>query len=92
MSITVQTLFGTFDEKELKALKGCITEMVECMQKINSEKELLKDIVDASYDKFMIPKKIIKKMANVQYKQSFQEMVSENNEFEALFEGINEVK
>ena len=92
MSITVQTLFGTFDEKELKALKGCITEMVECMQKINSEKELLKDIVDTSYDKFKIPKKIIKKMANVQYKQSFQELVSENNEFEALFEGINEVK
>lgn len=92
MSITVQTLFGTFDEKELKAIKSCLNEMSECQTKINSEKELMKDIVDTTYDRFKIPKKIFKKMANVYYKQSFQEIVAENNEFETLFEGINEVK
>lgn len=92
MSLTVQTLFGTYDEKELTAIKGCLKEMSECMSRVNSEKELMKTIVDTTYDKFKIPKKIIKKMATVYYKQSFQEIIAENNEFEALFEGINEVK
>lgn len=92
MSITVQTLFGTFDEKELKAIKGCLEEMSECMSKINSEKELMKDIIDTTYDKFKIPKKIFRKMASVYHKQTFQEVVSEQNEFETLFEGVNEVK
>jgi hypothetical protein len=62
------------------------------MSKVNNEKELMKTIVDTTYDKFKIPKKIFKKMATVYYKQSFQEIIAENNEFEALFEGINEVK
>jgi hypothetical protein len=31
-------------------------------------------------------------MAKVQYKQSFQTEVAESKEFEALFEGITEVK
>jgi len=92
MSITVQTLFGTYNEEELKAIKSCLREMSECMSKINNEKELMKDIVGTTHDKFKIPKKIFKKMSNVYYKQSFQEIVSENNEFEALFEGVNEVK
>lgn len=92
MSLTVQTLFGTFNEKELKEIKGCINEMIECMRKIDAEKELYNDIVDVTYTKYKIPKKIIKKIATTYHKQSFQEMVAENNEFEALFEGISEVK
>jgi len=92
MSIKVQTLFGTYDEEELKAIKGCLREMSDCMSKINSEKELMKDIVSTTHDKFKIPKKIFKKMATVYHKQTFQEIVSEQNEFEALFEGITEVK
>jgi hypothetical protein len=31
-------------------------------------------------------------MARVQYKQSFQEEVTESKEFETLFEGMTEVK
>ena len=57
MSLTVQTLFGTFDESELKAIKSCLKEMSECMSKIDDEKELMKDIVDTTHDKFKIPKK-----------------------------------
>ena len=92
MSISVQTLFGTFDEKELKEVRSCIDEMVECMYKLDNEKTLMKDIVDTTFDKFKIPKKILRKIAKTKYKQSFQEQVSEQNEFEALFEGISEVK
>jgi hypothetical protein len=88
----IQTLFGTYNDEQLKSLKGAIDEMIIVMQKQDALKNEMKDIVDATYDSLKLPKKILKKMARVQYKQSFQEEVAENKEFEVLYEGITEVK
>lgn len=88
----IQTLFGTFNDEQIKSLKGAIDEMMIVMQKQDALKVEMKDIVDATYDSLKLPKKILKKMARVQYKQSFQEEVAENKEFEVLYEGITEVK
>lgn len=89
---TIQTLFGTFNDEQLKALKSAVDEMVLVMHKTDTLKRDMKDIIDSTHDLLKIPKKIIKKMARVQYKQSFQTEVAESKEFEALFEGITEVK
>jgi hypothetical protein len=89
---TIQTLFGTFNDEQLKTLKGAVDEMVLVMHKADTLKGDMKDIVDSTHDLLKVPKKIIKKMAKVQYKQSFQTEVAESKEFEALFEGISEVK
>jgi hypothetical protein len=89
---TIHTLFGTFDEKQLLTLKSAVDEMVIAMHRMDAEKESLKDILDATYDNLKIPKKILRKIARVKYKQSFQEEVAEQKEFESLFEGIGEVK
>ena len=50
------------------------------------------DIVGLAHDELKIPKKIIKRMAKVQYNQSLQEEVAEFKEFEALLESIKDVK
>jgi hypothetical protein len=89
---TIQTLFGTFDDQQLKALKGAVDEIVLVMNKQDTLKIEMNDIVNATHDTLKVPKKIIKRMAKVQYKQSFQTEVAESKEFEALFEGITEVK
>lgn len=89
--MAVNTLFGNFSDEQILALKGAIDEMVVVLHKNDAIKTEMKDIVDATYDSLNIPKKILKKMAKVQYKQSFQEEVAESKEFEALFEGITEV-
>jgi hypothetical protein len=89
--MAVNTLFGNFSDEQIVALKGVIDEMVVVLHKNDATKTEMKDIVDATYDSLNIPKKILKKMAKVQYKQSFQEEVAESKEFEALFEGITEV-
>jgi len=89
---TIQTLFGTFNDEQLKALKNAVDEMVLVMHKTDTLKGDMKDIIDSTHDLLKIPKKIIKKMARVQYKQSFQTEVAESKEFEALFEGMTEVK
>ena len=47
-----------------------------------------KDILTAAHDSLKVPKKILRKMARVQYKQNFETEVAESKEFEALFEGI----
>jgi hypothetical protein len=89
---TIQTLFGTFDEKQLKAIRDAIDEMNVSQSKIDNEKQLIKEIVDVAYDNFKIPKKILKRLAAVKYKQTFSTELAEFKEFEALFEVINEVK
>jgi hypothetical protein len=89
---TVQTLFGTFDDDQLKALKGAIEEINHSMNLIEVQNTQIKDIVNATYDSLKVPKKIIKRMAKVYYNQSLHTEVTEFKEFEALFEGITEVK
>jgi hypothetical protein len=88
----IQTLFGTFDDKQLKELRGAIDEINEHMYQLDQKKRMIKEIVDLTYDNLKIPKKIINRMAKVQYNQSLQSEVAEFKEFEALFEGITEVK
>jgi len=89
---TIQTLFGTFDDKQLKELKGAVTEINEHMFNIKQKQNQIKEIVDVTFENLKVPKKIIKRMAKVYYNQSLQEEVAEFKEFEALFEGITEVK
>ena len=89
---SVQTLNGSLDEAQLKALKGAIDEINVAMQQIEFQNNAIKDIVDAAYDSLGVPKKIIKRMAKVYYNQSIQTEIDEFKDFEALFEAITEVK
>jgi len=88
---TIQTLFGTFNDEELRALNGAIDEMIVVMEKQEAQRLAMKDIIDATHDSLSIPKKILRKMAKARYKQSFQEEVAEFSEFEALFEVITKM-
>ena len=88
----VNTLFGSFDEKQLKALKGYVDEMVVHMNRNQSNNEAIKSIVDVANEELKVPKKIVKRMAKTKFKQSFQTEVAESKEFEALFEAILEQK
>jgi hypothetical protein len=89
---TVQTLFGSLDETQLKELKGAIEEINTSMQQIEFKNNEIKDIVDATYDSLGVPKKLIKRIAKVYYNQSMQTELDEFKDFEALFEAITEVK
>ena len=88
----VNTLFGEFDDSALKKLKGYVDEVVLHMNRNQSNNEAIKDIVDAATDELNIPKKIVKRMAKTQFKNSFQSEVAESKEFEALFESMQDVK
>jgi hypothetical protein len=88
----VNTLFGSFDDDALKKLKGYVDEAVLHMHKNDSNNAAIEDIIDLAYDELKIPKKILKRMAKTQHKNSFQTEVAESKEFEALYESMVEVK
>ena len=88
----VNTLFGSYYEEALKKLKGYVDEVVLHMHKNDGNNAAIKDIVDIAHDELKIPKKILKRMAKTQHKNSFQTEVAESKEFEALYESMVEVK
>lgn len=89
---TVTTLYGTFAEDDLKAIKDSLSEISNEMTIIDQHKQAIKDIKDAMYDAHKIPKKVLNRMAKTYHKQSFQEEVAEDNEFEALYQSMTETK
>ena len=91
MSMTIQTLYGTFDEKQLKELKSAINEIDAEMTKIDSLNEYIADICDVTHQNLGIPKKIVKKLAVSKHKQNLAQGVAENNELESLYEAIGKV-
>ena len=88
----VNTLFGSFDDEQLKKLKGYIDEVVLHMNKNKANNEAIKDIIDIANDELKLPKKIVKRMAKTQFNNSFQTEVAESKEFEALFESMQDIK
>lgn len=74
---------------DLKKIKDGIKEMTDCMIRISAERELMKDITDNLSEAFPdIPKKYFNRMAKVMFKNSFEQVTGEMNDFEALYEAV----
>lgn len=91
MSITVQTLYGTFDEKQLRELKSAINEIDAELTKIEGLNEYISDICDVTHQSLGLPKKVIKKLAVTKHKQNLAQVVAEHNELESLADAIGKV-
>lgn len=78
------------DPTELKALKSLIVEMTNCLQRMDDEREQMKDIAEAGEEKFSIQKKHLNKLARVMYKHNYQDLQAENEHFEYLYEAVME--
>jgi hypothetical protein len=57
----VTTLYGSFDENQLKSIRDALSEISNEMSVIDSHKEAIKDVIDALYDNFKIPKKVLRR-------------------------------
>mgnify|MGYP003349445914 FL=1 len=91
MSITIQTLYGTFDEKQLKELKSAINEIDAELTKIEGMNEYIADICDVTHQSLGLPKKVVKKLAMLKHKQNLAQVIAESNELESLSEAIGKV-
>lgn len=82
---TVDTVFGSLDEKQQRLLIDGLKEISVHFSRIEGEKEAVKDIVDSVKDEIGIPKKIINRLARTYHKQNFAEQNVEDKEFAKLY-------
>jgi len=91
--MVVDTLYGTFDDKQLKSINDALDEIGVAMTMQIAQRNQIKAIIDQLHEELpSLPKKVVRKMAKVKFNESFETEVAENNEFEALFEGIKAVQ
>ena len=69
-------------------LKGMIEEAAVCMQKMDDQREAMKDIFNVIKEDFAIHPKYSRKMTKAYYKNTFTDMQVEQEEFELLYLGI----
>jgi hypothetical protein len=80
------------DPQKLQQLKAMIVEMTYAMQRIDQEREALKDIAKETSEQFGLQKKVVNKLARTMYKHDFATLQQENEEFEQLYESVTGVK
>jgi flagellar motor switch protein FliG len=76
------------DPQTRKVILDAMKEMSNSMTRIDSEKELMKEIVEEVSDKTEVPKKYLNKMARIYHKQNISEVKAENDDLETLYEAV----
>lgn len=66
-------------------LKKVIQELNDCMLRINSEQEFMKESINDVAEKMNLDKKIVKKMAKTYYNSSFNKESEEHKTFEDFY-------
>ena len=83
---------GTFNipssPADKKAIRDVLQTISDSYTRIEAEKDLIKDEIAALAKEFKIPKKFPGKMAWVFHKQSYQDNVDEQDDFEQLYEAV----
>lgn len=80
------------DPKERVEIKRMLVEITNCMSKIDSEREQIKEIKAAVKEKFGIGNKTTGKLAKTMYEHSYADVTAENEHFSELWEMIVEGK
>jgi hypothetical protein len=75
-------------DQDKKDILGVLTEISNSMLRIKSEREYIKEAIDAAAEKYDMNKRILRKMAKVYHNNSFTDEVTEMEEFQALYESV----
>ena len=79
-------MISTIEDK--KKLANAIKEISDSMTRMDAEKDLIKDIIQVSYENFEIDKKHIRKLASIYHRQNMSEVKYEYDEVETLYEEL----
>jgi hypothetical protein len=67
---------------------GCLQEISNSLTRIESERDLIKDILQKMQDEHEIPKKLSRKLAKTYHKRNFDEEVAQQNDFVEVYETV----
>jgi len=76
------------DPQSKQTLLNALKEISDSMTRVEAEKSLMKEIIDEVSDKVEVPKKYLRKMANIYHKQNLSEVRTEMDDVEALYEAV----
>lgn len=71
-----------------KRIRDFLQEVSNAYCRIQSEKDFIKEAVDAIVEEFELPRKYVSKMARVYHKNSYSKEVTEQEDFTILYEQI----
>jgi hypothetical protein len=78
------------NDKERQEFKQALAEITACMQRMDDEREHIKDITKMVEEKFEIKAKVTRKLASAMYKHNYADVQAENEHFEFLYESVIE--
>jgi len=67
---------------------GMLQEISNSLTRVESERDLIKEILDRLQDECEIPKKLGRKLAKVYHKRNFEEEVAQQNDFVEIYEKV----
>jgi len=67
---------------------GMLQEISNSLTRVESERDLIKEILDRLQHECEIPKKLGRKLAKVYHKRSFEEEVAQQNDFVDMYEQV----
>lgn len=83
------TLIIPSSPADLKKISTMVDEGVDCLTRIASERDALKDIVDSIVEKYELPKKHVNKLIRSRFKDDFKKLQAEMEEFDELWNKIS---
>lgn len=69
-------------------VKKTITEMSNCLTRIDAEREAMSEMANDIQKKYGIKKAILNRVAKAHYKHKYTEMQMENDRFEYVYESL----
>lgn len=76
------------DPKERQAIRTALDQISEQMSDIQTAKVQINEILKALEDKYKIPKKTLRKVANLYFKQTVTEFETEASEIKEVYKSI----
>jgi hypothetical protein len=76
------------DDETKKRIRGALEEISNSMTRMGAERDLIKNILQDVEDDTQVPKKYLRKMANIFHKQNLSEVKAENDDVETLYETV----
>jgi hypothetical protein len=69
-------------------IKKMLSEISDSFTRIEAERDLIKETIEALSDDFDIEKKILRKMARIFHKQNYSTVEAEQEELALLYESV----
>lgn len=88
MIVENETLPQVITEEHRKKIQGALKEMSASMLRVESEKDLQKEIAERMKEECMIPKREFNRLAKIYHASNLVEEAAKNEEFIAFAEAV----